>query len=999
MLAGGDIGIVLICLVINILDAAIGVLQVTIYSARGIRNPEKFSGTPDPYVVLSINSGRELDRTEIQHGTATPRWSETKSILINSLNDALSLQIFDYNEIRKDRLLGTANFDLKQLEQHPEHENVSKQIMYNAKVRGEVVFDVRYYPVLLPKKLDDGTQQPPPETITGIVAFTVHQAKDLDARKSLIGTVNPYAVFLLNDKEIHVSKKLKRTNNPVWEEHVEILVHNRMNCRLGVMIKDDRDLGTDIVVGSYQISLTDFIERIDAQQDWFTLANAVSGKVRMEVKWKPVDMPGAIQGSGGYVTPIGALRFHFKQAKDVRNVEAVTGKSDPYVRVTVSNFEKARTVHINNDLNPVWDEVLYVPVHHTREQYVLEVMDYQSHSKDRSLGYTQLNANEFISRNEDGEYLEFAEKKLRVEPLFNDRKEAKGNLYYTVSFYPCVNVADPEEEEEVQKAEAKIQELPDSAADASGVKKPEVNGASQPTPLPELPKASASASSQIDDGSRPSVDASRSSLSVSSNDKGGRRVSSSSSITGRAEPPKVHLTPEELLKYNSGIVIFNIIEGELSNRDCYLEVLFDDYAFPAFVSTKARSEHQRWDEVGDTFVRELDFSRITMRVRTKLDHLHDLSDVIGTLTGDTIEVLKTCLNNPHDYVVKGSGNGSYKIKVSMKYIPVEIQLDPSESINNMGDLRVELIEGKNLPAADRSGYSDPYCVFTLNGEKVFKSKIIKKTLNPTWDENFEVTVPSRTAVDFYLECFDWDLGAEDDFLGKAVLNLTDLEPFQQKSMTIALDGQSGEIKLKLLFKPGYITRTRRGTSTFGGTFGGGTGRMVTGLAASPAKIVGGGVKGVGKGVGATASGIGGAASFVKRGFARRKALQGEDEGEGDLTPRDLEIAKAAAASGGGIKGTSSGVQFAVTGDDKHTPLNTDPDQLNSQPENPPSTGSSGNTKEMSVSGSNGAETGLFQIAVVEGQGFPSGRDIRVILKTPQKEFFKSKAVKSSEPTW
>src|SRR5947207_11593856 len=110
---------------------AIGVLQVTIYTARGLKNPDKFSGTPDPYVVLSINSGRELARTEIQQSTTTPRWNETKSILINSLNDALSFQIFDFNEIRKDKLLGTANFDLKQLEDDAEHENVSAQIMYN----------------------------------------------------------------------------------------------------------------------------------------------------------------------------------------------------------------------------------------------------------------------------------------------------------------------------------------------------------------------------------------------------------------------------------------------------------------------------------------------------------------------------------------------------------------------------------------------------------------------------------------------------------------------------------------------------------------------------------------------------------------------------------------------------------------------------------------------------------------------------------------------------
>jgi Ca2+-dependent lipid-binding protein len=68
------------------------------------------------------------------------------------LNNALSFQIFDYNEIRKDRLLGTANFDLKQLEEDAEHENVTEQVTYNAKSRGEVTFDVRYYPVLKPKK-------------------------------------------------------------------------------------------------------------------------------------------------------------------------------------------------------------------------------------------------------------------------------------------------------------------------------------------------------------------------------------------------------------------------------------------------------------------------------------------------------------------------------------------------------------------------------------------------------------------------------------------------------------------------------------------------------------------------------------------------------------------------------------------------------------------------------------------------------------------------------
>jgi len=921
----------------------------------------------------------------VQQSTTTPRWNETKTLLINSLNDALSFLVYDYNEIRKDKLLGTANFDLKQLEEDAEREGVSAPIMYNAKARGEVVFDVRFYPVLKPKKLEDGTEEPPPETTSGIVSFNVHQAKDLDTKKSLVGSLSPYAVFLLNGKEVHISKKLKRTNNPVWDEHVEMLVQNRMNCRLGVIIKDDRDLGTDPVIGSYQIRLNDFLDRMESQQDWFTLAGAASGKVRMEAKWKPVIMPGGLQGSGGYVTPIGVMRFHFQQAKDVRNVEAVTGgKSDPYVRITVANFEKARTVHINNDLNPVWDEVLYVPVHHVKEQYVLEVMDHQSHSKDRSLGYTQIAVGQLVHQNEAGEYLENADRSIRIEPLLNDKKESKGFIHYSVSFYPCLNVADPEEEEEEQKSKATIEEPPSNTSSTS--LNPEDANRSSPK-INEPPAERVDTSPQRENSTR-------SSLSIKSVERGHKPAGSGSSIPEKKEPPKVHLSPEELLSYKSGVVIFKIIEGELAHKDCFLEVLFDDFAFPSYVSSKARSRHQRWDEVGDGFVRELEFSRITLRLKSKSDD----ENVIATLTGDTADVLKMALNNPHDYVLKSTQGELYKIKVSMKYIPVEIELDASESINNMGDLKVELVEAKNLPAADRSGYSDPYCVFELNGERVFKSKTVKKTLNPSFDEKFEVTIPSRTAAKFIVEVYDWDLGGGDDFLGRAQINLAELEPFQLKALTLPLDGKSGELKLRLLFRPAYITRTRRGTSTFGG----GAGRVVTGLAGAPVKVVGGGVRGVGKGVGAAAGGIGGAASFVKRGFTRKKTAIPEGE-EGDLDPRDVDVAKAAIASGGGIKGTSDGVLLAVTGDDKEIPLNVDPDQVKSNGMNPtPPRAPSAHARELSIVSTktaSGTEFGLLQIAVVEGKGFPAGKDIRILLKTPQKEFYKSKAIKSSEPNW
>lgn len=51
------------------LDSAIGVLQVTIQSCRGLRGTKIAGGTPDPYVSVSINQRSELARTKYKHNT------------------------------------------------------------------------------------------------------------------------------------------------------------------------------------------------------------------------------------------------------------------------------------------------------------------------------------------------------------------------------------------------------------------------------------------------------------------------------------------------------------------------------------------------------------------------------------------------------------------------------------------------------------------------------------------------------------------------------------------------------------------------------------------------------------------------------------------------------------------------------------------------------------------------------------------------------------------
>jgi hypothetical protein len=157
-------------------------------------------------------------------------------------------------------------------------------------------------------------------------------------------------------------------------------------------------------------------------------------------------MKGGLLG-GGYITPIGVMRFHFKSAKGLKNLDTV-GKSDPYARVLLSGIQKGRTVTFKNNLDPNWDEVCYVPVHSQREKLVIEVMDEENVGKDRTLGQMEVAASDYIQQGEDGEYLIHDSKDQVISAQLRiGSSQPKGTLNFTVAFYPTLNVVDPEEEE------------------------------------------------------------------------------------------------------------------------------------------------------------------------------------------------------------------------------------------------------------------------------------------------------------------------------------------------------------------------------------------------------------------------------------------------------------------------------------------------------------------------------------------------------------------------
>lgn len=79
----------------------------------------------------------------------------------------------------------------------------------------------------------------------------------------------------------------------------------------------------------------------------------------------------------------------------------------------------------SNHLTPYF-RIVYVPVHSPKDKYIVEVMDYQHTTKDRSLGITDLSVAELLTEGTDKKLKPWLStgNKAHKEPLKIDGKKA-----------------------------------------------------------------------------------------------------------------------------------------------------------------------------------------------------------------------------------------------------------------------------------------------------------------------------------------------------------------------------------------------------------------------------------------------------------------------------------------------------------------------------------------------------------------------------------------------
>ncbi|XP_066148772.1 synaptotagmin-7 isoform X3 [Euwallacea fornicatus] len=160
---------------------------------------------------------------------------------------------------------------------------------------------------------------------------------------------------------------------------------------------------------------------------------------------------------------------------------------------------------------------------------------------------------------------------------------------------------------------------------------------------------------------------------------------------------------------------------------------------------------------------------------------------------------------------------------------VDMYIDNSEPSENVGQIHfsleydfqnttliLKIIQGKDLPAKDLSGTSDPYVRVTLLPDKKHRleTKIKRRTLNPRWNETFYFEgfpIQKLQSRVLHLHVFDYDRFSRDDSIGEVFLPLCQVDLSEKPSFWKALKppakDKCGELLTSLCYHPSNSTLT------------------------------------------------------------------------------------------------------------------------------------------------------------------------------------------------
>ncbi|KGK37870.1 hypothetical protein JL09_g2975 [Pichia kudriavzevii] len=656
-----------------------------------------------------------------------------------------------------------SNFELQDLLQDSVLEMNVEKLTKNNKNVGKIVYDLKWYPVI-----DIVNSEAAESSEIGIINLNILSALGLDTSSSMIGKLSTFVEVYIDDLLIEKSRIVKGNNQPEYNFQFEDLIYHRSTSVLKILIKDISSFN-ETVIAEYQSKVLDVTlinsENIDEvnQNQVVKPFTKGKGKLNFSALWKPLgsisENDDDAENDVSFTPPIGIFKIDIDSCENLDKMDSLSNMN-PFIQIISGGKVKARTEAIDRTLNPVFKEDFYISVLSKNQKIRLNCMDAEPKGKeDRLIGQLILNTRSFFDDPD------FHNKEVSISKELLRNGKVTGKINFKLHFYPLMEVFSHNEIKQIQMLQQEESE-----------KSEDLDELEEQARFLEDYKKHPDDYEWVDD-----------------DDNGAKQIL-------EANKNKVIMSLDEVVKYNSGVLGINVLSGTLHEKHCFVQFFIDDHSYPDF--TTRGSRHGRISSCsGDCFIRDLKHSILNIRI-TKRENPKYRDDIIYE-TVDSFNVLEL-LKSGFDESVELDLNGN-KLDIIFEFVPAitDDALNVFESVEDTGLLTVGLLRANGLLSADRNGYSDPYVEGYINQKHLFKSKTIKKTLNPEWNEVFKVPIKSKTRQSLTLFVWDWDLAGDNDPLGNVTIPLKNLPANEDVFQSFKLNTQ-GAVELRLNFQPGYL---------------------------------------------------------------------------------------------------------------------------------------------------------------------------------------------------
>ncbi|XP_070543600.1 multiple C2 and transmembrane domain-containing protein 1-like isoform X2 [Ptychodera flava] len=421
---------------VNLQQYPFFLLEVILREGKDLAVRDK-SGTSDPYVKFKIGN-KQLYKSRIIYKNLNPRWDESFTIPVESINDALSIKVYDYDRGASDDSMGSVSVDLTKLPAN-KLKNMKLKLTEGSKHEklGHIVIDFK----LIPKTQEEkeaylarkggmsGGKKLKTQSWSGVVTITLLEGKNLIAMDEA-GTSDPYVKFRLGNQK-YKSKTIARTTNPKWREQFDLYWFEDQSSVLEVAVFD-HDVGSkDDLMGRCTVDLNalakekthtidaeleddagfvHFLLTISGTAGSETVSDLATFKLDPQARRAIVEKYGlknSLKGIKGW--DVGWLQIKVIKAQGLTSAD-IGGKSDPLCVLELVNA-RLQTQTIYKTLNPEWGKVFTFNVKDIHE--VLEVTVYDE-DRNKSLEFLGKVAIPLLRiRNGERRWYTLKDKKLR----------------------------------------------------------------------------------------------------------------------------------------------------------------------------------------------------------------------------------------------------------------------------------------------------------------------------------------------------------------------------------------------------------------------------------------------------------------------------------------------------------------------------------------------------------------------------------------------------------